>query len=163
MTTAPIDLSTLRKALAQLVEAISFWQACAQGDPLKPHLRSSVIQSFEFSYELSVRAARRVLIERAESADLVRDLSFNDLLRRALDANLPMEMDTWRRWRDMRNGTSHAYDEERAQAVALEASAFAKDAAHLLEQLTLAVAVIAPHDTAPASSLAQAVAKQKGA
>lgn len=160
MITAPIDLSTLRKALAQLVEAISFWQACAPGDPLKPHLRSSVIQSFEFSYELSVRAVRRVLIERAESADLVRDLSFNDLLRRALDASLPMEMDTWRRWRDMRNGTSHAYDEERAQAVASEASAFAKDAAYLLEQL--AVAVAAPHDTAPAFSTAQGAAKQKG-
>lgn len=104
MAVAPIDLSTLRKALAQLNEAITFWQARADGDPLKPHLRSSVIQSFEFSYELSVRAARRVL-------------------------------DTWRRWRGMRNGTSHAYDEERAQAVALEAAAFASDAAKLLEQL----------------------------
>jgi nucleotidyltransferase substrate binding protein (TIGR01987 family) len=139
MTTAPIDLSTLRKALAQLVEAISFWQTLADSDPLKPHLRSSVIQSFEFSYELSVRAVRRVLIERAQAADLVRDLSFNDLVRRALDANLPMELDTWRRWRDMRNGTSHAYDEERAQAVALEAPAFASDAAHLLEHLVMAI------------------------
>ncbi len=148
MTYAPIDLSTLRKALAQLIEAISFWQARAQDDPLKPHLRSSVIQSFEFSYELSVRAVRRVLIERAESADLVRDLSFNDLVRRALDANLPMELDTWRRWRDMRSGTSHAYDEERAQAVALEAAAFASDAANLLEHLAIAIEL--PLGSAPA-------------
>jgi Nucleotidyltransferase substrate binding protein like len=99
MITAPIGLSTLRKALAQLVKAIAFWQARDEADPLKPHLRSSVIQSFEFGYELSVRGARRVLIERAESADLVRDLSFSDLLRRAMDAGLPMELDTWRRWR----------------------------------------------------------------
>ncbi len=146
MTHAPIDLSTLRKALAQLTEAICFWQARAPDDPLKPHLRSSVIQSFEFSYELSVRAVRRVLIERAESADLVRDLSFNDLVRRALDANLPMEMDAWRRWRDMRNGTSHAYDEERAQVVALDAAAFAIDAGNLLEQLVVAIAL--PQDGA---------------
>jgi nucleotidyltransferase substrate binding protein (TIGR01987 family) len=152
MATPPIDLSTLRKALAQLVEAISFWQARPEGDPLKPHLRSAVIQSFEFSYELSIRAARRVLIERAESADLVRDLSYNDLLRRALDANLPMEMDTWRRWRDMRNGTSHAYDEERAQAVALEAAAFANDAAHLLEHLGIATGL--PQADAPATPYA---------
>jgi nucleotidyltransferase substrate binding protein (TIGR01987 family) len=150
MTYAPIDLSTLRKALAQLIEAISFWQARAQDDPLKPHLRSSVIQSFEFSYELSVRAVRRVLIERAESADLVRDLSFNDLVRRALDANLPMELDAWRRWRDMRNGTSHAYDEERAQAVALEAASFASDAANLLEHL--AIAIERPLGSAPIST-----------
>jgi nucleotidyltransferase substrate binding protein (TIGR01987 family) len=126
--------------LAQLREAIGFWQSLAEDDPLKPHLRLAVIQSFEFTYELSVRAARRVLIERAESADLVRDLSFNDLLRRALDAGLPMELDTWRCWRDMRNGTSHAYDEERAQTVALAAPTFASDATQLLEHLTVAAA-----------------------
>lgn len=57
--------------------------------PLKPHLRSAVTQSFEFTYELAIHSTRRVLIERAESADLMRDLSFNDLLRRALDAGLP--------------------------------------------------------------------------
>lgn len=34
------------------------------------HLRSAAIQSFEFSYELAVRSTRRVLVERAESADL---------------------------------------------------------------------------------------------
>lgn len=139
MTTPLIDLSPLRKALGQLVEAIKFWQALADDAPLRPHLRSSVIQSFEFSYELSVRAMRRVLIERAESADLVRDLSFNDLLRSALDADFPIEMDAWRRWREMRNGTSHAYDEERAQAVALEANAFANDANRLLEHFALTI------------------------
>jgi nucleotidyltransferase substrate binding protein (TIGR01987 family) len=139
MITSLIDLSPLRKALGQLVEALQLWQSLADDAPLKPHLRSSVIQSFEFSYELSVRAMRRVLIERAESADLVRDLSFNDLLRSALDAGFPIEMGAWRRWREMRNGTSHAYDEERAQAVALEACAFANDASRLLEHLTLAI------------------------
>jgi hypothetical protein len=41
----------------------------------------AVIQSFEYSYEPSVRSLRRVLVERAESAQRVADLSFNDLLR----------------------------------------------------------------------------------
>ena len=132
MTNRPIDLTPLCKALAQLREAISFWQACGSADPLKPHLRSAVIQSFEFTYELAIRSTRRVLIERAESADLVRDLSFNDLLRRAMDAGLPMSLDAWRRWRDMRNSTSHAYDEARALEVALAASDFVVDAAQLL-------------------------------
>ncbi len=131
-----IDLSPLRKALAQLQEAILFWQERANDDVLKPHLRSSVIQSFEFTYELSVRSARRVLIERAASNDLVVDLSFNDLIRRAMDNGLPMPLDAWRKWRDLRNGTSHAYDEARAQAVAVEAGAFAQDAALLLTHLT---------------------------
>ncbi|WP_137895042.1 nucleotidyltransferase substrate binding protein [Ramlibacter sp. 2FC] len=70
MSPKTIDLSPLRKALALLQEALQFWQAQAEGSALKPHLRSAVIQSFEFTYELAVRLLRRVLIERAEAADL---------------------------------------------------------------------------------------------
>jgi nucleotidyltransferase substrate binding protein (TIGR01987 family) len=135
MSNTSIDLSPLRKALAQLREALDFWHACAEGEALKPHLRSAVIQSFEFTYELAVRSTRRVLIERAEASDLVSDLSFNDLLRRALDAGLPMQLDTWRHWRDMRNATSHAYDEDRANEVALAAADFVADVTLLLKAL----------------------------
>ena len=132
MSQPTIDLSTLRKALAMLSEALAFWAAQPIGAPLKPHLRLAVIQSFEFSYELSVRLLRRVLIERSESADRVADLSFNDLLRAGADAGLLADATQWREWREMRNATSHAYDEARAQAVAERAAAFAEDAAALL-------------------------------
>ena len=132
MNQPTIDLSTMRKALAMLTEALTFWAAQPDDAPLKPHLRSAVIQSFEFSYELSVRLLRRVLIERSESADRVADLSFNDLLRTAADAGLLPDAPRWREWREMRNATRHAYDEARAQAVAERAAAFAEDAAALL-------------------------------
>lgn len=115
-----------------LQEALAFWQAQPDGTALKPHLRSAVIQSFEFSYELSVRLLRRVLIERAAAADLVADLSFNDLLRVAADAGLLTDPLRWRAWRELRNATSHAYDEAKAQAVATGAGTFVDDAASLL-------------------------------
>lgn len=140
MDTPAIDLSPLRKAHALLVEALSFWNAQPERAPLKPHLRSSVIQSFEFTYELSVRLLRRVLIERAEFADRVADLSFNDLLRAAADAGLMPDAARWREWREMRNATSHAYDEAKAQAVAQRAADFAVDAAALLDALEASVA-----------------------
>lgn len=132
MTHPTIDLSFLRNALSQLEEALTFWHAQAQGSPLKRHLRSAVIQSFEFSYELSVRMLRRVLAERAASADMVTDLSFNDLLRKGADAGLVPDPMQWRRWRDMRNATSHTYDEDRANEVAHGAELFVADARHLL-------------------------------
>ena len=135
-----IDLSPLRKALAMLREALVFWNAQPDGTPLKPHLRSAVIQSFEFTYELSVRLLRRVLIERAASTDLVIDLSFNDLLRGAADAGLMPNAARWREWREMRNTTSHAYDEAKAQAVAERAAAFVVDAAALLDALGASLA-----------------------
>ena len=132
MTSAPMDFTSLHKALSQLTEAIVFWQERSDADPLKPHLRSAVIQSFEFTYELAVRTLRRVLIERSESADLVRDLSFSDLIRRALDAGLPTDLNTWRRWRDLRNSTSDTHDEECAQAVVMEVPEFADGMGKLL-------------------------------
>lgn len=130
-----IDLAPLRRALAMLQEALVFWQAQADGAALKPHLRLAVIQSFEFTYELSVRLLRRVLVERALAADAVADLSFNDLLRAGADAGLLADSQAWRVWRELRNATSHAYDEAKAQAVATDASGFVTDAASLLAAL----------------------------
>ena len=135
MRSAAIDLSPLRKALTILREALLFWNAQPETSPLKPHLRSAVIQSFESTYELSVRLLRRVLIERAEAADLIANLSFNDLLRRSADARLLSDPMRWREWREMRNATSHAYDEVTAQAIAERTSAFVEDATDLLDRL----------------------------
>jgi nucleotidyltransferase substrate binding protein (TIGR01987 family) len=135
-----IDLSALRKALRMLNEAIAFWNAQPEGGALKPHLRSAVIQSFEFSYELSLRLLRRVLVERAESVSRVAELSFNDLLRAAADAGLMPDPLRWREWREMRNATSHAYDEGKAEAVATGTVRFAVDAAALLARLEASLA-----------------------
>ena len=130
-----VDLTALRRALALLQEALDFWGAQPEGTALKPHLRSAVIQSFEFTYELSVRSLRRVLIERSAAADRVSDLSFNDLLRAGADAGLLPDPLRWRAWRELRNATSHAYDEAKAQAVAMGAATFAGDAASLLKAM----------------------------
>ena len=135
MNSSPIDLSPLRKALATLAEASRFWVAEPASSPLKPHLRSAVVRSYKFTYELSIRALRRVLVERSAAADLIADMSFNDLLRKAADAGLQADPATWRAWREMRNTTSHAYDEAKAHAVASSAPGFAADAQALLQSL----------------------------
>jgi len=128
MGSPAIDLSSLRKALGWLSEALVLWHEQPVGSVLKPHLRSAVIRSFEFSYELSLHSLRRVLIERAASQDRVADLSFNDLLRSAADAGLLADPNAWRVWCEVRNATSHAYDEAKAVQVAHDAEAFASDA-----------------------------------
>ena len=46
-----------------------------------------------------------------------------------------LDAQRWREWREMRNATGHAYDEAKAQAVALRAAAFAADASILLRAL----------------------------
>lgn len=124
MVTPPIDLTTLHKAIEALSGAIHFWETESEATGRKPHLRAGVIQSFEFTYELAIRQLRRVLIERAISAETVTDLSFNDLLRAGADAGLLPEPLGWRRWRELRNRTSHSYDELQAQEIAQEVRLF---------------------------------------
>jgi nucleotidyltransferase substrate binding protein (TIGR01987 family) len=148
MPPSPIDLTPLRRALDALAGALHYWQAEPDGSGRKPHLRAGVIQSFEFSDELSMRLLRRVLIERALAAPLVADLSFNDLLRTAADAGLIDDPLAWRRWRDWRNRTSHGDDEAQAQAIAEAARDFLADAQTLLQRLGDALAPAAddtPH------------------
>lgn len=139
MNTPGIDLSPLRKALGWLTEALMLWHQEQAGSVLKPHLRSAVIQSFEFTYELSLRSLRRVLVERAGSADRITDLSFNELLRHAADAGLVPDPNAWRIWRELRNATSLAYDEARAEQVAHDADRFCADARALLAALDAAL------------------------
>jgi nucleotidyltransferase substrate binding protein (TIGR01987 family) len=139
MSAMPIDLNPLRKALGCLAEALMLWHAQPEQSVLKPHLRSAVIQAFEFSYELSLRNLRRVLVERAGSADRVTDLAFNDLLRAAADAGLLTDPLAWRAWRELRNATGHADDEAKAEAVARDAQNFCADAQALLAALERAL------------------------
>ena len=60
-----------------MAEALQLWQDQPEGSVFKPHLRSAVIQSFEYTYEIALRMLRRVLVERSLAADLVQDLSAN--------------------------------------------------------------------------------------
>lgn len=136
MAEPQITLEPLRKALQSLHSALHYWQCEEPESGRKPHLRAGVIQSFEFSYELSMRLLRRVLMERATVPPQVVDLSFNDLLRLGADAGLLPDALGWRRWRELRNRTSHAYDEKQAQLIAEAASAFLEEAQALLQRLT---------------------------
>lgn len=139
-STPSIDLTALRKSYAQMAEALQLWQDQPEGSVFKPHLRSAVIQSFEYTYEIALRMLRRVLVERSLAADLVQDLSFNDLVRLGADAGLLQDLQAWRRWRAMRNATSHTYDEAKAAQVAAAIGAFSHDALALLQALERAVA-----------------------
>lgn len=139
MSPTPIALQPLHKALAALGSAQHYWQAEPDESGRKPHLRAGVIQSFEFTYELSVRLLRRVLMERSAVPPQVADLSFNDLLRAGADAGLLPDPLAWRQWRDLRNRTSHSYDDKQAQAIAEATLVFADHASALLQRLGAAV------------------------
>ena len=104
---------------------------------LREQLRNSVIQCFEFTYELSWKMLKRYL-ETTEASPTDMDTgTFADLIRLGNERGL-LRSD-WRQWktyRQARTDSSHTYDAAKAEAVFAVAPDFLIEARALLNELT---------------------------
>lgn len=97
-----LSLTPLKKALQSLEKAIAH--------PLDEFTRDSVIQRFEFTFELSWKALKRYL----ESDKPLADDSVKGILREAFQRKIITDIDQWFAFQKARNLTSHTYNEETA-------------------------------------------------
>jgi len=138
MDNMEIDFSILEKALSKLVSA---WDYCnselAKSDvKLAEHLRSGAIQSFEFTYELTIKLLRRYLMNIESSDIVVRNMSFDELIRRCFNLEiLHAEISVWRDFRRCRNITNHTYNENRAEEVMQKIPLFVQEITYLLDRI----------------------------
>ena len=132
-----LQLESLEKAIASLQEAIEF--SCSkmakEDNRLFRQFRNSVIQCFEFTYELSWKMLKRRLELDAPTPSNIDELNYNDLMREAAVRGLIQDPVLWMEYRKERNITSHAYNERMAQEVYEAAMKFFKDASELLKVL----------------------------
>ena len=127
-----IDFTPLAKASAQLNSAIE--EQAREPDRLL--LRSGLIQTFEYTFELSHKMIRRYLSATEPSPDTVAELTFEGLIRRADELHLVASpVSIWKDFRQARTETSHTYNEDKAVRVVARIPAFAQEVSHLLEQL----------------------------
>ena len=134
-----LDITSFRNAISQLEKAIGYsCSSIADNDPgLQEQLRNSVIQCFEFTYELSHKMLKRYLEQTSASAEEVDVATFQSLIRTGNEKGL-LRSD-WRKWRDYRearNDSSHTYDKDKAEAVAAIAPDFLKEAKFLAEKIS---------------------------
>ncbi|MEO7384676.1 MAG: HI0074 family nucleotidyltransferase substrate-binding subunit [Novosphingobium sp.] len=127
-----IDLSPLQNAIGKLEVAL----ARHAREPADEEVRDSVIQRFEFTYDLSHKMLRRVLEATGGDADEVAQMTFPTLIRTGWEQNLvaggwPM----WSDFRTMRNKSSHTYDIAIAIEVAAKVPKFLEEAKILAERL----------------------------
>lgn len=103
---------------------------------LPKQLRAAVIQAFEFTYEMAFGMLRRHLMESSSDPDRVARMSFNAVIRLALDLGLvSAELPAWRAFRKWRGTTSHTYSEERAAQVFAGVPKFLEEAKYVLARL----------------------------
>lgn len=132
-----LDLTSLEKAISQLKEAINFAHTdmAKQNIALFQQFRNSVIQCFEFTYELCWKMLKRRLELDSPTPAVIDEFSFNDLIREGAVRGYVDKPAHWIRYRKERNVTSHVYNERMAQEVYETAILFFKDAEKLLKTL----------------------------
>lgn len=127
-----LDYSALTNAIARLGEGLARYHR----DTADAQIRDGLIQRFEFTYDLSHKMLRRALEEAAANPAEIDRMSFPTLIRTGVEQGLIAgDWATWRDFREMRNITSHTYDEAKALQVAAAIPSFLAEARALIERL----------------------------
>jgi len=127
-----LDVSPLANAVARLGEGLVRYAA----DTSDTQIRDGLIQRFEFTYDLAHKLLRRALEAAAANPAEVDRMTFPTLIRTASEQGLLAgDWTDWRTYREMRNITSHTYDEAKAVQVVAAIPDFLAEARALVERL----------------------------
>lgn len=127
-----LDFTALENFLQRLGEVVEIYKK----NPQDTIVRDSLIQRFEFTYSITLKTLRKYFIERAFIVDDVNKLSFNEMVRTAMQLNLlKSDLAKWTEFREMRNLTSHTYDENVALKVSGIVPDFYEEITYLLKEL----------------------------
>lgn len=126
-----LELSSFEKALASLIEALAEFDRTQS-----QFVKDACIQRFEYTYELAHKLLKRQLEAMSANPSEIDQMSFPDMIRSGAERGLLANgWDEWRRFRDARDATSHAYNEKKANEVFVRIPAFRDEAAFLLARL----------------------------
>lgn len=121
----------LEKTIERLAEGLQLY-----AENNSDIIRDGLIQRFEFSYEISHKILKRFLQNISANSEQFDEMNFADLIRSANQQNLLLgNWQNWKKYRDMRNRTSHTYDEQVAIAIVAELPDFLKEIQYLLAKI----------------------------
>ncbi|MBI5526745.1 MAG: nucleotidyltransferase substrate binding protein [Deltaproteobacteria bacterium] len=133
----PLKLESLRKSIEALERSTN--AAAANMDTLSEDLRETVragvIQPFEVAYEQCWKFIQRWLRENRISEDADHPRTRKELFRMAARHGLIADPTPWFEYGEVRNETTHTYDEEQAAAAYETAKKFIVDARDLFARL----------------------------
>lgn len=127
-----LDFTALENSLQRLGKVVEIYKK----NPQDTIVRDSLIQRFEFTYSITLKTLRKYFIEGAFIVDDVNKLSFNEMVRTAMQLNLlKSDLAKWTEFREMRNLISHTYDENVALKVSGIVPDFYEEITYLLKEL----------------------------
>lgn len=127
-----IGVGQLGKAIGRLEESLGVFRE----QPTNLIVRDSVIKRFEFTFEVAQSLLRKFVIAYSVNVKEREQLTFPTLIRTASqDGVLRGGYDVWSGFRDARNRTSLAYNEDQAVAVVEIVPAFLEEVRFLYTRL----------------------------
>ena len=127
-----VDLTLLRNALKRLDEGLARYER----ESHDAHIRDGLIQRFEFTYDLGFKTLRWCVAMAALNESAVDVMIFAETIRTADEQGLTAaDWPTWKAWREVRNITSHTYDEQKALMAVAAIPNFAKSMRATLDRL----------------------------
>ena len=125
-----LNLTALGNAISTFKDALNEYHK----DELNTYVRDSVIQRFEYCYDLSKKMLIRHLKTMGES-DLDTQ-SLADIIRLGAKKGVLLHSwDIWSTYKDNRNATSHGYNENVAINIVSQLDGFSKELDYFLEKL----------------------------
>jgi nucleotidyltransferase substrate binding protein (TIGR01987 family) len=113
-----LDLTNLQNAIGQLDKAIKFSESPLADDPeVFEQFRNSVVQCFEYTYELSWKYLKRQIEKEHANPSIVDEWEFKELIREASTRGFIDDPQQWFLFRRLRNISSHGYDKTKADEV----------------------------------------------
>ena len=132
MQKGTLDISALENAANRLQEMLSRYNTEIHDEAV----RDSVIQRFEFTYSIALKTLRKYFIELAFILEEINQMYFNEMIRTASQLNLiKSNLEKWTNYREMRNLTSHTYDEKIALQVVSIVPDFSEEITYLISKL----------------------------
>lgn len=132
MQEGTFSISALENAHKRLCDVLKIFVENENDDIV----RDSVIQRFEFTYSIALKTLKKYFEGVAFVMEDVQQMTYNQVIRVANQLDLlHFELDKWTEFRQMRNLTSHTYDEEVARKVVAVVPDFCEEVGYLLKQL----------------------------
>ena len=128
-----LDLSSFQKAVTSLALALQTYRS----DTENVFVRDACIQRFEYTYELAHKMIRRYLALTEPTAVTIDQMTFPVLIRTACEKGLlKSDWAEWKQYREIRNETTHTYNEVKAVHTLAHLPRFLEEVQYLLAALS---------------------------
>ena len=126
------SISVLETTYGKLKDMLERYEA----NPNDEAIKDALVKRFEYTYSTLLSTLKKYFSTKPFVTEKIEELSFNEMVRTANRFNLlKSNLETWTKFRVMRNMTAHSYDEATALKIIESLPEFYEEVTFLIKKL----------------------------